>query len=68
MPKEKRYFLSQDGSSHWYIIPLNKMQEWDEWVNIDEDDPEGWKVPDYAQVVGGSPCLVTFTDPRLRDK
>jgi len=63
----KRYFLDQDNSSHWYIVRADKREEWDTWTTLDEDDPEGWKVPSFAYSIDG-PNQVTFTSPINRDK
>lgn len=56
----ERYFLSRDSSSHWYVVPVSKLEEWETWCNLDEDDERAWDVPKWAQKVGGSPSLVTF--------
>jgi hypothetical protein len=63
--KEERYFLDRDNSSHWYLIPVSKADAWYKFSAIDEDDPRGWKVPKWAKPIGGSPTMVTFTDPKI---
>jgi hypothetical protein len=53
-----RYILCQDDDGHWYVIPSDKEDEFYDWV--DKEDP---KVSlNYAEEVGGSPSLVTFTE------
>jgi len=64
---KERYFLSQDYSSHWYVVPESKREEWEEWNNLNEDDPKSWTAPQWAIKVGGNPCLVTFTDFEISD-
>ena len=32
--KADRFFLDQDQSSHWYIVPLSRKSEWDEWCEL----------------------------------
>jgi hypothetical protein len=59
---KERYFLSQDQSSHWYVVPVSKQEEWEEWNDLHEDDPKSWDAPEWATPVGGSYVLVTFTD------
>jgi len=59
----ERYFMSTDDSGHWYIIPVTKRQEWEEWSDLPEEDERTWEAPDFARPVGGSPTCVTFTDP-----
>lgn len=63
--EEERYFLAQDQSCHWYVVPVSKKDEWTKWSNIDEDDPAIDNAPDYAEMVGGSYQLVTFTNPKI---
>ena len=60
---DQRFFLSQDNDSHWYIIPVDKRVEWNDWLELDEDDEPSWMVPEFAKAVGGNPSLITFTDP-----
>lgn len=55
-----KYILTQDNSSHWYVIPFDKRKEWNDWLNIPEDNEDSWEVPDFADMVGGSPSNVVF--------
>lgn len=59
-----RYFLSQDNSCHWYIVPVDKRAEWSAWRELDDDDERSWDVPEFATELSGAPSNVTFTDPR----
>jgi len=56
MSKE-RFRLVQDDDCHWYVIPANRLEEWNEFL-MDAGD-----VPDFADPVGGAPFLVSFFDP-----
>lgn len=60
-----RYCLVQDESAHWYVIPVNRREDWYRFVeSLDKDDcpvPDGWAVP-----VGGAPSLVTFEQYQIR--
>lgn len=58
-----RFFLAQDDDCHWYVVPSDRQAEWDAWRAIPTDDERSWTPPDFARQVGGSPTLVTFTDP-----
>lgn len=60
--REERFFLAQDDSCHWYLIPDSCRAEWEVWANIPSGDERSWEVPDFARSVGG-PHAVTFTDP-----
>lgn len=59
------YFLSQDNSGHWYVVPFAKRSEWAEWNDLPEDDERAWDAPDWAAPVGGSPSLVVFDEYRI---
>jgi len=61
----ERFYLSQDNDSHWYVVPVAREEDWDAWLGLGEDEQAAWDVPDFAQPVGGSPSLVTFTDARI---
>lgn len=59
-----RYVLTEDDDGHHYVIPASQQDAWDNWVNSDEAD-WGAEAPGWAQSVGGSPTLVTFTNPKI---
>lgn len=61
----ERFYLAQDNDSHWYVVPEARQSEWNAWLDLDPDDEAAWDAPEFAQPVGGAPCLVTFTDARI---
>ncbi|MEV4606226.1 hypothetical protein MRBLMR1_001170 [Neorhizobium sp. LMR1-1-1.1] len=61
----ERFYLSQDNDGHWYVVPVAKRQEWITWLEIPSDDDRAWTPPEFAKQVGGSPCLVMFTNPEI---
>ena len=61
----ERYYLAQDNDSHWYIVPCDNRYQWDSWLCIPPEDTRSWDIPEYAKAIGGSPSMVTFTDPQL---
>lgn len=63
IPSHPRYFLDQDNSCHWYIVPVANRAEWEAWCELDEDDEASWTPPAFATPINGSPTRVTFTDP-----
>jgi len=63
MPEE-RFFISSDNDGHCYIVPLPKATEWQEWVDLDDDDERKWTAPEYAMGVD-DPSTVTFTNPKF---
>lgn len=60
---QPRFYLDQDDSSHWYLIPLAQREAWEAWLQLDGE--EAWEAPPWAVAVNGSPTLVTFTDPKV---
>jgi hypothetical protein len=60
-----RFFLAQDNSGHWYVVPFVNRHEWHAWCDIPEDDERAWTAPPFAQEVGGSPSRVTFLSPEI---
>jgi hypothetical protein len=55
----KKYILCQDDDCHWYLIPADKKEEWNEWLDVVQ---EGDSLPKYAQAVDG-PHRLTFENP-----
>jgi len=54
------YHLTTDDDGHFYVIPLDKQDEWVAWNESENaifGDP-----PDWADPVGGSPGLVVFPE------
>lgn len=43
-----RVYFVTDESSHNYTIPADKIEEWERFTELDEDDPASWDVPDFA--------------------
>jgi hypothetical protein len=69
-----RLFLDQDDSGHWYLVSAHKRKEWNDWLNMDQADPDSWTVPSFATKICGSPSRVTFlfaldeADPRNKNE
>ncbi len=55
------YILNKDDDGHWYVIPDNKQEEFNDWLN----DENNWEIPDYAEEIGGSYTLVKFKNYRI---
>lgn len=55
-----RYKMVGDESGHEYAIPVDKSDDWEEWLNSEAAEL-GDELPDYAIIVGG---YFSFTDPR----
>jgi hypothetical protein len=53
------FCLTLDDDGHWYVIPDDKRDAFNEWVES-EDVECGLTPPDWAVPVGGSPTRVRF--------
>jgi len=61
----ERYYLTQDNDSHWYVVPVTKRDEWNAWLELDEDDEAAWEAPEWALRTYGSPGVVEFENPLI---
>ena len=53
----RSYQIVQDDQCRWYVIPVTKSNEFQEWC-CDEDD---WDTPDYAKLIDG-PHSISFIE------
>ena len=64
MSDENRFCLVQDEDSHWYIVPVDELDVWENWSsNFDSNDEDTWDVPACAVYID-NPFTLTFSDPR----
>lgn len=65
MPKTGRFYVSQDDSGHQYVIPWNKREEWEHFVDSIYSNPSlnDGEVPDYAVRVDGG--VLTFCNWKI---
>jgi hypothetical protein len=68
MLHNQRYKLLSDDDGHYYLVPVEQEEAFNEWVasfNEDEEgDPDGYAKLG-AQSLGCSPTCVSFTDPKI---
>lgn len=55
------FVLRQDQSSHWYVVPFERVEEWERWTELDEDSEAAWDAPEWATELGCSPQTLVFT-------
>lgn len=61
---KKRYFLDTDDSGNWYIVPVERREDFESWQNQDwQHDLSDFQPPDYAEQINGTFNYVTFTNP-----
>jgi hypothetical protein len=56
----QKFFMDTYDGDH-YIIPVDRAAEWNEWLEIPDDDERSWQVPDFVYAIGGCPTQVQFT-------
>jgi hypothetical protein len=58
--KHQHYTVASDNSGHEYIIPVEHLDEWNAWAELDEDDERSWDAPEWAERLAGG--RLTFSD------
>ena len=57
--KFKRAFIDQVNGDRWYVVDASKRKQWDKWQEKVESG--SWlEVPEYAILLPGHPCNVSF--------
>jgi hypothetical protein len=60
----QRFRLSRDDDGHWYVVPAELVQVFDNWVEATSNDLD-WIGENFERYsLGGDPSNVTFTDPK----
>lgn len=59
-----RFFLDQDNSSHWYLVPVADRVEWFAWQDLESDDEASWDAPAFACRID-DPQIITFSEPEF---
>lgn len=59
-----RFYLLQDESAHWYLVPVSKADRFRELLEAD-GDLDAFNNEFSEMSLGGSPTRVSFTDPRM---
>lgn len=57
---DKIYFISKDNSGHDYLVLAKFRDQWEEWRNLDEDDPKSWDAPEFAEMIGTCVSRIEF--------
>ena len=57
---DKLYFLGKDNSGHNYLVLAKFRDQWEDWLEVDEDDPESWDAPEFAKMIGTNISRVEF--------
>lgn len=58
------FIAVKDNDGHRYQIPRSKKHEWDEFMEIPEDDERSWDVPEWAERIDGMP-VTSFKDQAI---
>lgn len=65
MHEFEEFYLSQDNDGHWFVVPVEKEADWEQWLELDEDDETSWNTPEWVEMIGGSYTLVKFNSYRI---
>ena len=61
-----RYKLLSDDDGHDFVVPVEQEKAFDLWLQSVYDPMcEDLPMPEGVQSIGGSPSLLTFTDPQI---
>ena len=55
-----KYYITTDQDSHYYVVPLEKKDEWEAWCNLDPEQEDAWDPPNFAYAIGGCPTQIVF--------
>ena len=62
----QRFYLDQDDDSHWFLVPVDKKEEFSAYVEQFQSDDyydNELPLPEGVEQIGGSYTLVTFENP-----
>jgi hypothetical protein len=64
-PSPQKFFFSQDDSCHWYMIPVERREEWEKARDLNLDRDEGydeWQKGNWEDyMTGGGIDDIEFT-------
>lgn len=60
-PALGRHYLTRDNDAHWYVVPVERSEEWEDWLALDSDDQRSWETPAWAKRVD-SPSTLSFAE------
>jgi hypothetical protein len=60
----RRYILADDNDGHWHVVPVDRFDEFIDFLN-DEDAQDLGNLPEGVWAVGGSTTQVTFENPTV---
>jgi len=55
---DTEYIIVSDDDGHNYVIPADKLKEWNRWLN--SQDCQDGIAPTWCESIGGSISLVKF--------
>lgn len=60
----RRYYLAQDHDYSWYVVPVWRATDFNEWKDRRAQVP-GIEVPGYATRLPGQFPAITFEEPQI---
>lgn len=58
------YFLSQDNSGHWVLVPQPIRDWWFKCLEFPDDDERSWVLPEGCIKIDGEPESIVFSNFR----
>lgn len=59
----QEFIITWDNDGHSYVIPYDKEDDWDRWIN--SQDYDDGVIPNYAKKIGGCISRVRFTNFKI---
>ncbi len=63
MKKEQRFCLLQDDDGHDYIVPVERIADFEKWLG--SEAAQDGEMPKWADKFGCAPSCLSFTDPLI---
>jgi len=60
------FCLVQDEDGHWFVIPENKMDKWEEYLDKVYNLEEYPEQPSWVDEIGGNPNRVVFPSYEIK--
>lgn len=55
-----KYFLDNDDDGHWYLVPVEEREAFEEWLDSDVDEHHIFTAKAYEYMIGGHPNKIEF--------
>jgi hypothetical protein len=63
--EQERWTLRRDDDSHWYLIPLGMVEQFDEWLEAVYSADVSYTGPSFVKYMTSNISRLSFTDPQV---